>query len=133
MSRLSKAESIKQSHNPTCKDCEEQLVLEKNWFRSWASCPIYLCKQCHNADKVNRKTRNKERAIEYLGGKCKDCGEVYIKDVYDFHHRNPKEKDFSIGNSLLYKWEKIEPELDKCDLLCSNCHRIRHYEGRIEG
>ena len=135
MVRLTKAESIKQDSNPTCRECKDQLVVGSSWAQSWESVPVYLCKQCHNAynapRKAKRKTIKKERAIEHLGGKCKDCGEVYIKDVYDFHHRNPKEKDFSISNNLDCKWQRIERELDKCDLLCSNCHRNRHYKERI--
>ena len=95
------------------------------------------CFTCIGSTPENRERQklhyngNKDRAIDYLGGKCKDCGGVFIRDVYDFHHRNPKEKSFGIGEKLQGVWKILPPELDKCDLLCSNCHRIRHYEERI--
>ena len=88
------------------------------------------------ADKLKtqkRRVDNKYKAIEYLGGKCYDCGLVSnFRAVYDFHHRNPEEKEFDPGSILHYSWKRIVAELDKCDLLCANCHRIRHEkEGSI--
>lgn len=74
-----------------------------------------------------RRLRNKQRAIEYLGGKCIDCGlKSEYRGVYDFHHVNPEEKDSDPGSLLHYSWARIVAELDKCVLLCANCHRIRH-------
>jgi len=95
------------------------------------------CYKCYSDSSGNREKHklhyngNKDRAIDYLGGKCKDCDEVFIRDVYDFHHRNPKEKSFGIGEKLQGVWKNLPPELDKCDLLCANCHRTRHYKERI--
>lgn len=85
-----------------------------------------------NKDQFNSKSRertlaNKIKAIEYLGGQCKQCGGVFHPSVYDFHHRNPKEKEIGISVIKGRKWENIQTELDKCDLLCSNCHREIHY------
>lgn len=70
---------------------------------------------------------NKLKAIEYLGGKCVDCGQKFPPYIYDFHHINPEIKEFSITKIMGRTWEKIIPELDKCVLLCSNCHRTRHH------
>ena len=114
---------------PNCRQCGDQLVLGSNWRRSNAILWDNLCKPCGNLKRVKHCAENKDRAIDYLGGKCKDCGNVFlVQAVYDFHHKNPEEKDFCIGNILGRGWEKITPELDKCDLLCANCHRIRHHE-----
>lgn len=44
---------------------------------------------------------------------------------YDFHHLDPNQKDFSIGKQSK-SFAVIRSELDKCVLLCSNCHRKRH-------
>ncbi len=70
----------------------------------------------------------KARGVAYLGGKCQRCGNVFPNCVYDFHHRNPKHKEKNISSMIRHDWERIVKELDKCDLLCSNCHRIIHYE-----
>lgn len=67
----------------------------------------------------------KERAVQYKGGKCLHCG--YDRSVWamDFHHRDPLVKDFRIGYGTK-AWAKIQTELDKCDLLCRNCHFEEH-------
>jgi len=92
----------------------------------------FLCKKCsiENRRRINTNCRrNKARAVELMGGKCKDCGfQTEHLSVYDFHHLEPKGKDFSIGLIQNHKWENIERELKKCVMLCSNCHRIRHHE-----
>lgn len=77
---------------------------------------------------MNWKTRAKAYLIKYKGGKCEICG--YDKDVprvYHFHHRNPAEKDFSISQSSL-SFDKLKLEVDKCDLLCANCHAEVHWK-----
>ncbi|MCK9567327.1 hypothetical protein M0R72_00050 [Candidatus Pacearchaeota archaeon] len=75
---------------------------------------------------VSKQLRKiKQKAIEYKGGKCIECGYHKCTTSMVFHHRNPEEKEFNIGNKLV-KWEIIRAELDKCDLLCMNCHGEIH-------
>lgn len=76
---------------------------------------------------ANRRVNHKVKAIEYLGGSCQKCGGVFHPSVYDFHHRDPTEKEYNPASLMSGSWEKIQPELDKCDLLCSNCHRELHH------
>jgi predicted transcriptional regulator len=81
----------------------------------------------------DRRQQLKKMGVEYLGGKCIVCG--YDKCIWalQFHHRNPKEKDFTISTYSNLGWEKIKKELNKCDLLCSNCHDELHYNEYISG
>ena len=67
----------------------------------------------------------KQKAIEYKGGKCFICGyDKNCQGAYDFHHIKPEEKEFSIGSDgLTRSWDKVKKELDKCVILCANCHR----------
>ena len=87
-----------------------------------------------NVEKVIRSRQKKKRIlIEYKGGKCTRCElKIDIPDVYDFHHRDPNEKEFGLaqnsGKNL--SLERCKKEADKCDLLCKNCHAIVHYELR---
>lgn len=80
-----------------------------------------------------KRLERKKQMIEYKGGKCIRCGYNKCPDALDFHHRNPDEKEFSIsryGRSCsVVKWKK---ELDKCDLLCRNCHAELHFEDKWE-
>jgi transposase len=89
-------------------------------------------KKAHQAAAVTRARQKKKiEALNYKGGmKCTRCGfDEQIPDVYAFHHRNPDSKDPSWGKMKTNNWslEKIKEELDKCDVLCHNCHSIVHY------
>ena len=84
-----------------------------------------------NAEKKRlMRIEKKIRAIEYKGAMCNDCKKTYPElpyPVWDFHHKNPAEKEFHWSVMKNFSWERIEKELDKCLLLCANCHRMRHY------
>ena len=74
----------------------------------------------------------KIKAIKYLGGSCKICNELNIFKL-TFHHRDPNEKEFQFSVSGKDKrWSIIKSELDKCDLLCQNCHREIHFNLKNE-
>jgi endogenous inhibitor of DNA gyrase (YacG/DUF329 family) len=78
------------------------------------------------------RIRMKMRLIEYKGGKCQRCGyNKPIPGAYDFHHRNPDEKEFTITSKTV-SYEKLKEEADKCDLLCATCHREVHHELNIK-
>lgn len=74
---------------------------------------------------------NKLKAIEYKGGVCMDCNNTFPPCCYDFHHTDPSIKDTNIARIIGREFENIKNELDKCVLLCSNCHRIRHFNEGI--
>lgn len=60
---------------------------------------------------------------DYLGGVCFYCGE---EEYLEFHHVNPEEKLFNVTSKYSYAWSTLTPELDKCVLICSDCHRLEH-------
>ena len=94
-----------------------------NAFKDYQSRCRARCGSCNT--KV-RRFRTKAAAIKYLGGKCVNCGWRGNQAALQFHHTNPKKKDFIIGNVANKKWEVIKSELKKCELLCANCHTIKH-------
>lgn len=74
-----------------------------------------------------RRARLKQLAVEYRGGKCELCG--YDRDIsaLEFHHKDPRSKDFGLSaRGLTRSWERVQKELDKCILVCANCHRELH-------
>lgn len=74
-----------------------------------------------------RRTKLRKMAIEYGGGKCQICGYKKSARALSFHHINPNEKDFGLSaRGLTRSWEKIKNELNKCILICSNCHMEVH-------
>jgi hypothetical protein len=74
----------------------------------------------------NQRRRNKQKAVEYLGNKCCNCGNSFPQAVYDFHHVDPSIKESKLRDLMSKSWEIIKAELDKCILLCANCHRVEH-------
>jgi hypothetical protein len=70
----------------------------------------------------------KIKAIKYKGGKCNRCGYDKCDWAFEFHHLDSDEKDFGISAYSTLSWDKIKKELDKCILVCANCHREIHYE-----
>jgi predicted HNH restriction endonuclease len=79
-------------------------------------------------EQKERAYSNKWKALQYKGGKCQQCGEDRPATLC-FHHRDPSQKELKLdGRSFANrKWETIKEEVDKCDLLCHNCHNILHY------
>ena len=78
----------------------------------------------------NRKLKNKSIKRNFLKDikkdlKCSQCPENHPATL-DFHHKDPKEKDHGISQMLDYSKEKILEEMQKCIILCSNCHRKLH-------
>jgi len=100
-------------------------------------------KKISNQEKINLRTR----AIGYAGGKCVDCGLQYRPprsgrtlitansgnaDVFDFHHVIFPKRYEGVSDMISRgrDWNLIKSEIDKCVLLCSNCHRTRHAKER---
>jgi len=74
-----------------------------------------------------RRKKLREMAREYKGSKCQICGYKKSQRALSFHHINPKEKDFGLSvKGLTRSWEKIKQEIDKCILICANCHMEVH-------
>lgn len=95
--------------------------------QSWPYLDCY-CKECRMKYTATRSIEIKTKAVNYLGGKCAICGLVDLVCVYDFHHIDPSKKEISIGDRGGMSFETLRPELDKCILLCANCHRKQHYK-----
>ena len=116
-----------------CKKCNKKLEIS-NFYKQqqkgkngqiWPYYDCY-CRKCRTTYSGTRRRNVKEQAIKYKGGKCIDCGLIDSPCVYDFHHLNPNLKEIALGSMGGMSFNKIKSELDKCVLLCANCHRKRH-------
>lgn len=107
-----------------------------------------MCRECSNARgrahykknraKYKRKARkrnnrvrdeNKRRIFEYLAEHgCTDCGITDIRVLEFDHVTGDKLANVSELSNTAYKWGTILAEIEKCEVVCANCHRIRHYE-----
>lgn len=87
----------------------------------------YRCKKCSVEAVQRRREKLKLLAVEYKGGECEVCGYKKCVNALEFHHIDPNEKEFGVGeNGYTRSIETIKKELDKCVLVCSNCHREIH-------
>ena len=92
----------------------------------------YRCVKCRSEAVQKRRDKTKKILVEYKGGKCEICGYDKSISALEFHHKNPNEKEFGIGHKgYTRSIEKNKQEVDKCILVCANCHREIH-EGLIE-
>lgn len=106
---------------------------------------ILLCENCHREEHyiisdTHKKGRiNKKIYLEYKNiYECSKCGYDKCVNALEFHHINENNKDFNIGNATGKRFktvndleERIKDELDKCDVLCANCHRL-DYNDKIK-
>ena len=76
---------------------------------------------------TNWRRRTKKNLIDYKGGKCEKCGYDKCVDALEFHHLDPSKKDFSISGKS-WSYDRLKIEVDKCILVCSNCHKEIHFE-----
>lgn len=116
-----------------CSCCKKILPISE--FRERKDRPGTLqpyCKSCASGFVVEKNNRHKKALVKYMGGKCADCGIVGHHSIYDFHHTEPEHKDFTIQSNRHYNFAQLIDELDKCVMLCANCHTKRHLDMKIE-
>lgn len=74
-----------------------------------------------------RRKKIRDMAVEYKGGKCMICGYSKCHEALEFHHTDSTKKDFGVSqDGLTRSWERVMRELDKCIMVCANCHRELH-------
>ena len=128
-----------------CKKCNTTKPLTKEYWHKRKSHHTgweFYCKECihkttrnyykDNTEKMKGQSlewkRNQRQKInEYKDPlSCKKCGESR-NHLLDFHHINPDKKLFQISQGEAHSWPKVKKEIDKCMVLCSNCHRDFHH------
>ena len=117
----------KTNSNKECYRCKTLLPIEE--FYSCKGKPTSYCKLCNLKDIHKRSLLFKQECVDYKGGKCIECGYNNHICALDFHHRDPDKKDFAISSirSRVLS-DEVKKELDKCDILCAICHRIKHFK-----
>jgi len=106
----------------------------KKWFENLSVCEQCqkqkctippICGKCRKRAKCNGV---KAALVKWKGGACSICGYNKCVAALDFHHKDESQKDFGFGGSGYgYNIKKLLPEIKKCILICSNCHRALHF------
>lgn len=127
-----------------CESCKKDKPYSDFYIRTLKTKVILqpICKECTKAYHKEHYKRNKEKyrlrakaykkkmqalLSEIKNKPCADCGGIFHPIAMDFDHTD----DNKIGNVsalvLRSSWDKVLKEIEKCDLVCSNCHRVRTY------
>jgi hypothetical protein len=109
-----------------CCNCNIKLTPENSYNRKNKNIYYSLCKICHCESTLNRRLKFKQNCVDYKGTSCIKCGYNKNLTALEFHHKNPKDKEITPSKMMNKSWDFIKTELDKCILLCSNCHREEH-------
>lgn len=109
-----------------CRECKDiksfkEFYAKSEWGRRYA-----VCSSCNKIISKKRRNEFKKWCIEYKGGKCVICKYDKYFGSLDFHHIDPDQKDYEISANWKKSKEEVAKELDKCILICSNCHREIH-------
>ena len=123
--------ALAEAGDKKCPRCREIKSLGEFYNRRGKVGGSVYCKPCSNLEKIERQRAFKTKCVDYKGGECEKCGYDACFYAFHFHHINPEYKEFEISKARSQAFtNKIKKELDKCQLLCSNCHSEIHYEQR---
>lgn len=114
-----------------CEICGKEFITSnRGYTRKFCyDCSPKIDDSCTHANQITIKRRAiKEMLIQYKGGKCERCGYNKCNRALEFHHLDPNEKDFGVSQNITRNIEDLKAEVDKCILLCSNCHAEIHQE-----
>lgn len=123
-----------------CKECQNKATIlhrskPENKYKWTSYSKKYYHKEGVKEQKLEQHKKwlleNKIKAIEYKGGKCAMCGYNKCTSALEFHHLDPSIKEYnkdSRGLNRRRSFDNSKNELDKCILVCANCHREIHYK-----
>lgn len=103
-------------------ECACGVTGEENFYKT----AKYQCKSCWNKRTAKSGIEQVKKLKEEFGGKCVLCGYDKSLAALQFHHTDPNEKEFTLGQKRGYKLETLKKELEKCILVCANCHSEIH-------
>lgn len=106
-----------------CKECKT--IYNKQWYIKNKEKHKAMAKVNTDRRRVEVQQKIKEIKEEFP---CMDCGISYPYYVMDFDHL--RDKEFNVSKKNDYSWTRILTEIQKCDIVCSNCHRERTYVRR---
>lgn len=122
-------EPVHREGNALCPSCYQNRVKRRTENKRELRASDGAYKASFVAYQRSRRNSNRERisAIKLERG-CLSCGYRGCVQALHFDHRNPLEKSFNISLSRDKSWDTIMAEIDKCDVLCANCHAKKTFE-----
>lgn len=110
---------------PSCIDCKK--IYNQAHYKK----DIEAYKKRNKAHNARSRAEFRLWMVELKSKPCTDCKETYHPCQMDFDHVRG-EKEFEIGQAACLSRERVEQEIQKCELVCANCHRLRTYKRNNE-
>ena len=139
LSPNSKPRSALDTSVKTCNECLVEKSLTEFYSNGYTPKGTAKYKaKCKTCSNKQRSDIRKELILEYVNTRfskyaCTKCGCTGPYKFLDWHHTDPEAKEFTIGQVGISSedqfFSELVPELDKCTLLCPNCHRLEHVQG----
>lgn len=85
-----------------------------------------ICRTCEQAYTRRRYRERAEKLREFKDRPCADCGGEFPAPCMHFHHTEG-DKEFNVGSFGGRSWKSVLAEIEKCVVICANCHAIRHH------
>lgn len=106
------------------KDPLARAEYHKEYMKGW-----YAKNKTKHQAMVHRRHVRLGELVKSMRKECETCGETHPACL-DFHHRDPREKEIDLAKVAIQGWseKKIMAEIEKCAVLCSNCHRKEHWK-----
>jgi len=124
----------KEKHNAKMKEWQAKENYKSGpAVKKWKEKNSELVKEW-DRDRKKKNTQERREFINEYKSKCScsKCGETRLY-ILDFHHIDPTQKSFDLGNASQHSIEKLKLELEKCITLCRNCHSEFHYFEKEQG
>jgi hypothetical protein len=115
-----------------CKICNLEFEISRyNGSRQY--CTFCLPTEGMNTSERKSLLRKvfKKKLLEIKGDKCSRCGYDKCTEALEFHHLDPSKKEFTISRYYSTDWNDYLKEVEKCILVCSNCHKEIHSGEKI--
>jgi hypothetical protein len=111
----------KNGYSYVCNSCKKEY--QADWYKR------------HHSEQYARINNTKQKIADYVKylketTPCADCGNFYPYYVMDFDHVRGNKK-FNLAHAKLHGFNKVKLELEKCEIVCANCHRIRTYSKQL--
>jgi hypothetical protein len=106
-----------------CRECKAEFTVPDNRHGRKT---IVCSRKCYNRyyqQKLRCQFRQWISKIKDVP--CQDCNNKFLPECMDFDHRPGEVKKFNVGSSKMKSLRQRLDEIAKCDIVCSNCHRIR--------
>lgn len=114
----------KDSPERVCTVCKESKLKSEFYRKNGTNNYDSICKTCDAISKKERAAKRKQLINKIKNVPCQDCGGTFPPVCMDFDHVRG-EKQFGIAMASMLSLNAVMEEITKCDIICSNCHRIR--------